>query len=127
MNVFFRKTDFLLLLGLLLLGMLSVVLVLLYSGSMQTVEISVNGQLYGSYPLSQNRIVTVETEFGRNVVKIADHGVSVTESDCTGHDCIRFGSITKRGQVIMCLPHRLIVSITGGSSVEKPEVDAVVY
>jgi len=127
LKAFFRKNDLFLLFGFLLLGGLSVVAVLLYSGNVQTVELSVNGQHYASYPLSEDRTVPVQTEYGRNVVQIRDRQVYVIDSDCTGHDCMHFGAIGNGGQVIMCLPHRLIITITGGPSSGSPEVDAVVY
>lgn len=129
MKTYFRKADILLLAALLLLGGLSVVFVHCTSGRAQTVELSVNGELWGVYPLSEQRRITVETEYGRNVVEISGGTVSVTESDCNGQDCLRFGKIENSGQVIMCLPHRLIISIRGGADIngENNEVDAVVY
>ena len=36
------------------------------------IEIRVNGQTYGIYDLSRNQEITVETEYGHNLVVIAD-------------------------------------------------------
>lgn len=120
---FFKKADILLLIALLLLGILSIAFVQLRSGdATDTVVITVDGKAFGSYPLSQDREIEVQTEFGFNRVTIQDGCVSITESDCPGHDCEAFGWISQARQVILCMPHRLCVSIEG-----ETDVDMVSY
>ncbi len=46
-----------------------------------------------------------------NIVEIKDGCASVTEADCADHICVRTGKICNQGEVIACLPHKLIVSI----------------
>ena len=120
---FFKKADILLLASLFLLGVLSILFVQLRSGdSSDTVVITVDGNTFGSYPLSQDREIEVRTEFGFNRVTIRDGSVSITESDCPGHDCEAFGRISRPRQVILCMPHRLCVSIE-----RETDVDMVSY
>ena len=47
-------------------------------------------------------------------------GVRVAASDCPTQDCVRTGTITRAGQSIVCLPARLVVTLTGAA-----EYDAV--
>ena len=49
------------------------------------------------------------------VITVTSSGVSVTESDCPGQDCLHTGTITKAGQSIVCLPEQVIVTLEGGA------------
>lgn len=51
-----------------------------------------------------------------NVVEVADGRVRVVEANCPHADCVRQGWIGAEGQAIVCLPHRLSVSIEGAPS-----------
>ena len=121
---YFKKADLVLFVLLLLLGAASVLAVQLLAGASDAAVVTVNGETYGTYPLSQDREIRVETEYGSNVLTIRSGAVSVTESDCPNHDCEGFAPISRSGQVIMCLPHRLVVTVSGS---EEPEVDAVLF
>ena len=121
---YFRKADIFLLLAMLFLGVASLFAVKFLTPHSNMVEITVNGESFGCYPLSANRVIDVSTEFGHNRVEIANGAVSVTESDCHNHDCQHFPPISRAGQVIMCLPHRLVISVSGEAD---DDVDIVVY
>lgn len=49
--------------------------------------------------------------------------VSVAESGCGDKICMRTGKISKRGEVIICVPNKVIVEIKG--STKESDVDAV--
>ena len=53
---------------------------------------------------------------GTNVLVIEDHKASITEADCPDKLCIHQGQIWGAGQMIVCLPNRLTVTIEGVSS-----------
>ena len=119
---YFRRADILLLAAFLLMGAGSI-LVLRSGGSVgDRVVISIDGEEYGTYPLNIDREIDVDSPFGHNTVTIRDCTVAVTDSDCPNHDCEGFGAIAECAQVIMCLPHRLLVRIVG-----QTEIDTVIY
>ncbi len=122
---FIKKADIVLFLCLICLGILSIFVVRQISGNGDSVEITVNGELYGVYPLSLNRSIEISTEYGRNVVVISDNTVQVKESDCPNHDCEDFGKIGTSGQTIICIPNRLVIAIVAADG--ENELDAVVY
>ena len=124
MTHFFRKADIILFAGLIFLGVLGILFALTASGDVVNAVVTVNGEQFGTYPLDEDRILEIDTEFGHNTVEIRSGAVSVTDSDCSGHDCMRFGQVSAPGSVIICLPHRLVISVSG---VDMPDVDAVVY
>ena len=68
------------------------------------VELEVDG---AAYPL------TVRAEPGR---------ICIAESSCPGKDCVHTGWISRAGGQIICLPNRLVISLTGGAS---EDIDAI--
>ena len=85
--------------------------------------ITVDGAVFDSLPLNKDDTRLVETQWGYNVVKVEDGFVSVTEADCRDSICINHRKISKTGETIVCLPHKMVVTIQGG---EKSEADMVV-
>lgn len=59
------------------------------------------------YPL------TIEAEPGR---------IRIAESACPGGDCVHTGWACAPGQQIICLPNRLVISLSGS---DLPSIDAV--
>lgn len=92
--------------------------------SAHTVTIYVDSREYASYVISDNneKIVTVQTDFGYNQIKLQKNTAKIVESDCQGHDCVQMGTISQAGDLLVCLPHKLMVVLEGGDS-----VDAVSY
>lgn len=86
-----------------------------------TVEVYVDGKLTYSYSLDKNRTFEVDCDNGKNVVEIKDGKVSVIDADCNNRACVKSKAISKKGEQIVCLPHKLIVVIKDGS---EGELDA---
>lgn len=111
-----RKADIILAVILIVAG-LAVTYAFSTSGSTgEMVCITVSGEEYASYSLSENRTVTVKTDDHINKITIKDGLVSMTFSDCTNQDCVKQGKITKTSQSIVCLPNKVVVEIRGGTS-----------
>ncbi len=90
-----------------------------------TVQIYSDGQVFGTYSLFEDRTIAVSCDSGSNIVSIAGGKVFVSEADCPGNDCVRCGEISKAGEFIVCIPHRLYILITSGTSENVP--DGVTY
>ncbi|MCR4692103.1 MAG: NusG domain II-containing protein [Lachnospiraceae bacterium] len=52
-----------------------------------------------------------QTSKGKNKIRIKDGYVSVISADCDNQDCVHHVPIHKRGDRIVCLPHKFVVSI----------------
>ena len=122
----FKKTDFILILFLFLAGIVLTLCVFLpQSGEGSVVEEHENGKLLLSLPLTQNTERTIRTDDGHtNHFVIRDGTVTMTSADCSDRTCVRTGGIRQAGQSIVCLPHRLVLTIVGQSS--DNSLDAVV-
>lgn len=66
-------------------------------------------------PLNENATLVVHSSAGENTVVVEGGTVRVSEADCPNQDCVHQGGISNAGQQIVCLPHKLVVSIVDGS------------
>ncbi len=92
------------------------------SDAPEILEISVDGKLYASYTLSDiatPEAVRISTQFGNNTLEISHDGAKMTDSDCKDRLDVKCGKITKAGQVIICIPNRVIVRLLGEDKVDK--------
>lgn len=58
-----------------------------------------------------------------NVVRVEKGKIRIIDADCPDKLCVKTGWITEPGQSVICLPHKLIIKIQGGSK----EIDENVY
>lgn len=49
---------------------------------------------------------------GSNTITVHNRQISVTEANCPDLVCVRTGAISETGEVIACLPHKLIITIS---------------
>ena len=73
--------------------------------------VKVDGSIVREINLSADETFTVETVNGRNVVEIRGGKISVTAADCPDKICVRTGAINRSGEVIACVPHKLLIEI----------------
>ncbi len=85
--------------------------------------VSINGQEYARYPLDTDAVFTVEQEGHINVIEIQNGAVRVKSANCPDRTCVNQGFISKGGEVIVCLPARLTVTLDGAGE----QIDTVVY
>lgn len=90
------------------------------------VIVTVDGRIYGTYPLDEDNTINIQNADGFNTVSIHDGQVSVTDADCKDKYCVKQGTISKNNESIICLPHKLVVEIAGGKdNNESTEVDSI--
>ena len=83
------------------------------------VIVEAEGKVLYVVPLSDDIVLEVDTGSGSNRVKVADGEVSVTEADCKNQICVNTKAISRPGQTIVCLPHRVVISIADKRGYEK--------
>lgn len=89
----------------------------IFSGSDgKRVRVTVDGEVYAEFNLSDEHTETVKTKNGTNVVKIEDGKVSVIDADCPDKYCVEHIAIASSSETIVCLPHRMVVEIVGDSN-----------
>lgn len=118
----FGKKDIVFLLGLFLFGLVLTVCIYRFSAGGSEIHITVDGALFGVYDLGEDQEISVESDSGVNVVVIEDGAARMKSADCPDGLCVHQGSISREGQTIVCLPHRLVVEAVGGA---KQEYDSI--
>lgn len=119
-----RNDIILLLVILLLAGALFLYQRLGGNGQSSCAEIRQDGTLIGTYELTEAQTIPVRCEGGYNLIQIAEGQVSVTDADCPDQLCRKQRSISRDGESIICLPHKLVICIR---SVQESTTDAVTY
>ncbi len=77
------------------------------------VEISVAGQVTETLPLNVDAQRLIAGEGGTNRLVIENGTARVVEADCPDTLCVRHAPISRPGQSILCLPHRVAVTVVG--------------
>ena len=75
----------------------------------------------GKLAYTSSVAIPFETEVAGCNVSLSDGKVRVVSSTCPDKVCVRTGEISKTGEIIVCVPNRVSVKMTG-----REEFDAVV-
>ena len=93
------------------------------------VVIKVDGEIVKIVNLTDtNNIIVNGYDGGTNTVVIENGTVYMTEADCPDKICVNTGKISKIGETIVCLSHRVVVEIQGevSQSDSDDSIDSVV-
>ena len=94
------------------------------SGNFLTARIVLDNELVAELPLSAlSETVTLDVPGARYPITVeAQQGrVRVSHSECPSQDCVHTGWVSRSGGQIICLPNRLVITVTGGGA----DADAV--
>ena len=117
------KNDILLIGALLLLALLAWGALRLTKQPGGEAVVTVDGETVAVLPLAEDAELTAgEVQGFSNVVEVAGGRVRVLEADCPDKLCVRQGWISRDGESIVCLPHKLVVTVRGG--VQGPDAIA---
>lgn len=92
------------------------------------ISVQVNGEEYKKIIFDKSLIgktVEIETEFGYNIIEVGDEEVRVIEASCPDKLDVLQGTISRPGELIVCLPNRLVIEIVGAEEAEENEVDHI--
>ena len=76
------------------------------------VVITIDNKEYDTISLKENERMVIDNEYGKNVIIIKDEQVFVESADCPDKTCVKQGKVMKTGQSIVCLPHRLTITVS---------------
>ena len=126
-----RKGDLILIVVLIIIGVCAITYTTLFARRAEQgkrVIVEIDGQVVREFSLSEEvESVRFDTPHGYNILNIADNRVRISEADCPDKLCVLTGWRQQVGQVIVCLPHRLIVRIVGDNGGAGEQLDGVTY
>lgn len=99
------------------------------SGVGNQVIIEVGGEVVKTFSLPQETLVEYRVEVGEtgyNLIQIEGNRVRVVEANCPEQVDVKAGWISKPGQSLVCLPHKMVVTIAG-EEMSDDEVDVKTF
>ncbi len=104
----------------------AVLLVFLYgvNDNGNIVQIQVDGTVVEELPIDVDTRREITTDEGTNVLVIENGSAYMEQADCPDGICVNHKSISKSGESIICLPHKVVISIVSSDSNDS-EIDAV--
>lgn len=110
-----RKNDLILAAVLLILGGALALFLFATRRTGGTVRVQVDGCTEMELPLDEDtQILLGEGGEFTNLLVIEGGAARVAEANCPDQICVNHRAIRYEGESIVCLPHRLVVSIEGG-------------
>lgn len=86
------------------------------SNNKKYVSIQVNGEEIKKIIFDSKLIgktIPIETEYGYNIIEIGDEKLRVIEASCPDKIDVKQGYISRIGDMIVCLPNKLVIEIKG--------------
>ena len=111
--------DGLVVLAVVLLAGVLVFLLRPSDSSAVTAVVTLDGAVVAQYRLDQLEepvILTLEEASYPLTIQAEQGRICIAHSDCPSQDCVRTGWISRPGQQIICLPNRLIISLSGAET-----------
>lgn len=121
-----KKQDYILLICIFLIGMILLAgYRLWYHAPGGMIEISINGKRDQTLSLSHNTTITLSAGNGHNVLTIRDGCADITDADCPDKLCVTQKKISRKGETLVCLPHKLVVKVIEGTENGNRGPDAI--
>ncbi len=120
-----KKGDYIIIVSILLIVILSYayVIYLDVNAEKKVLEIK-QGEEISKYTLDDGYENIIEVKDGDqyNIVYIKDGAVWVHDSNCRSRVCVNHKKISRVGETIICIPHKLVLEIKG----EDKDIDIIV-
>lgn len=119
------RNDVILIAALLAIIALAGLLVFLFRQPGDTVIVTIDGEHFATYSLSENATVPIQTgKDGEqiNLLIIQDGQAYVQKASCPDGICAAHRPIKREGESIVCLPHRVVITVHSASEQNEPDV-----
>lgn len=68
---------------------------------------------------SENQTIQTEYNGKKNIIRIENHEIFISDAECPDHTCIKMGKLSN--SPIVCLPNKLVIEFA-----DNDEIDAEV-
>ncbi len=104
------RNDFILIAALIIFSLMPLIN---FGSEKKFAVIKIGGEVVQEINLSEEKTFTIETDEGKNILEIKNGAIGVIEADCPDKICVRRGAIKNLGEVIACVPHKVLIEIAG--------------
>ncbi len=126
-----QKNDIKLVLALLVIAFLIMGLMQILKQEGGIAVVTVDGEEVASYHLNKNGSYEITgVDGGKNTLVIEDGQAYMSQADCPDELCVKTGRVEYDGETIVCLPHKVVVTIKSDEKAKagedgNDEIDAV--
>ena len=122
-----RRNDIIFIAALLLIAAVGMFYLFVLRESGNVVKVTVDGELYGTYSLSED--ITVDIVSGDNTSElnrlvIRDGKAHMEHATCPDGICVDHRPIFRNGESIVCLPNRVVVTVIIEDDADAPDIVA---
>lgn len=78
--------------------------------------IEVNAKELKKVSLLEEKELEIMGELGISILKIEKERIKIIKSPCPHKLCVKMGWISQPGEIIICIPNKVVVRIAGGDS-----------
>ncbi len=95
-----------------------------FSDKGDVVDISLDGTLYGTYPLDTDARIEIKNSSDQvtNVIVIENNSAHMEEATCPDKLCMKQKAISKDNESIICLPNKVVATVT---SENESDIDVI--
>lgn len=112
-----KRNDLILIITLLITAVISFFLIQSMKKVGGTVSVLRDNQEIYNLPLNQDLNIMIESNGQYNELIIQDRKVWIESANCSNQICVRHPKIRYSGETIICLPHRLVITIIDGEPI----------
>ena len=117
-----KRNDIIFICALLLLVFAASLAMHLFKTEGDTVTVTVDGRLWGEYPLNEESEIEIKTEFGHNLLIIEDGCAYMKSASCPDGICANHRPISYDGESIICLPNKVVIVIDNKQDTDAPDI-----
>ena len=118
------RNDIIFIVALLLVAAIGALYLFVFRSSGNTVKVTVDGKTYGIYSLNENITEDIRTgkdDSQHNRLIIRDGKAYMETATCPDGICVSHKPIFRDGESIVCLPNRVVVTVTT-TEADSPDI-----
>lgn len=119
-----RRNDIVFILALVIICAVLGLGFFLLRGEGDSVTVTVDGSVFGTYSLSSDVTVEITNADGEitNVLIIRDGAAHVESASCPDGICVAHKPISREGESIVCLPNRVVITVYKADEQNEPDI-----
>lgn len=119
------RNDIIMITAVILAAVIGLIYLNFFRSPGDSVTVTVDGEVYGVYSLSRNiseDIYSGDNNENHNRLVIKDGKAFMETATCPDGICVGHKSIFRDGESIVCLPNRVVITVTLGEKTDSPDV-----
>lgn len=117
------RNDFLLIAFVLVICAVGCLYLFVFRQRGDMVQLTVDGKLYGTYSLSEDRVEDIYTgQDSHNRLVIRDGKAMMETASCPDGICVAHNPIFRVGESIVCLPNRVVITVVNAADTDAPDI-----